>query len=217
MKKIFLLSIFALVLLAGCAGQRNEENPAAPDDREGDSSISGTYQLDTDASLIYWDAKKVVGGHSGTIGLQSGEISFEGGEPTQGSFVIDMDSVTVTDITEENSRQNLENHLKADDFFAVQDHPTARFDITRVTPYTGNEDYNYVIEGDLSLRGITKPQTVFADIAVDEETAQAVGGVKVDRTEYGMTFKSGKFFDDLGDGLIRDEFTLELDLVANRL
>jgi hypothetical protein len=38
--------------------------------------------------------------------------------------------------------------------------------------------------------------------------------IKLDRTDYDIKFRSGKFFPDLGDKLIYDEFELEVSLVA---
>jgi len=35
------------------------------------------------------------------------------------------------------------------------------------------------------------------------------GSVDIDRTLYNIQYKSGKFFDDLGDHLIYDDFTIQ--------
>ena len=43
---------------------------------------------------------------------------------TGGSFVVDMNSITTTDL-EGGSADKLEGHLKSDDFFGVQSHPKA--------------------------------------------------------------------------------------------
>ena len=49
--------------------------------------------------------------------LQNGNI-------TGGEFVIDMNSIACTDL-EGDSKGQLEGHLKSDDFFGVENHPTA--------------------------------------------------------------------------------------------
>ena len=40
---------------------------------------------------------------------------------------------------------------------------------------------------------------------------------EVDRTKYDITVRSGSFFENLGDKLVKDIFVLEMDLVADRV
>lgn len=171
----------------------------------------GIYTLDTQASNLYWEAFTPVGGHRGKIFIRSGEMSVSGGNPSQGSFMIDMGS-----IQGEGLPTGLLNHLASDDFFSVATYPTARFDITRISPYEGGEDYNFQVEGDLSIRDITKPIIVYTKIAQNEDGLTAKGMAMVERTQFDITIRSGSFFEGLGDKLIKDEFLIELDLLASK-
>ena len=42
------------------------------------------------------------------------------------------------------------------------------------------------------------------------------GEMKVDRTLYGIKFRSLKFFSDIGDKVINDEFTVGFDITASK-
>ena len=56
-------------------------------------------------------------------------------------------------------KAKLEGHLKSGDFFEVEEFPTASYEITKVTENTAG-DYNTLLEGNLTIKGITKPVTV---------------------------------------------------------
>lgn len=130
---------------------------------------------------------------------------------------MDMTSITNTDIENESTRVSLVNHLKSDDFFGTADYPTARFDITKVMSYEGEEDYDFIIEGDLSLKDITDSITMYARVDNDGDRLTGYVKAEVDRTKYNITIRSGSFFEELGDKLVKDNFDLEMDLVANRV
>jgi len=209
-KSLFLLTLISLIILSSCGADNNIFEIA----EESQIFVDGTYIVDLEASSLYWEAYKSIGGHMGSISLNKGEILVKDGQPSSGSFSIDMQSITNTDIENDAMRINFLNHLKSDDFFSVADYQTARFDITRIEPYKGDGNYNYQIEGDLIIRSITKPVTVLAKITMAENQLMAHGMVMVDRTEFDITIRSGSIFEELGDRLIKDEFLLEMDLVG---
>lgn len=216
MKKLtILLLAFLIPLLVACTG--GEEKMASIIKEPDEAFQDGVYTLDPKASTLYWEAYKLVGGHMGGISLKSGELVVQDGHPSSGSFVIDMTSITNTDIENESMRMSLVNHLKSDDFFGTADFPTARFDITRVTPYEGEENYDYEIEGDLSIKDITDSITLKARVESIGDRLTGYAETSVDRTKYGITIRSGSFFENLGDQLIKDEFTLEMELSADRM
>jgi polyisoprenoid-binding protein YceI len=167
-----------------------------------------TFKVDTQKSIILWNGKKVTGEHSGTIKLAGGTLSLSGTNLTQGSFTIDMTTITSTD----GAGARLEGHLKADDFFGVEKFPTANFVITKVTPAAAGK---LTVSGNLTIKGITKALSFPATLAVKGTSLTAVAkGVKVDRTKYDIRYGSKSFFDSIGDKAIDDEFTLDITLVA---
>ena len=134
----------------------------------------------------------------------------DGDQLTGGSFVIDMTSIACTDLKGETAGK-LEGHLKSDDFFGVNNFPTATFNITQVV--SRGTAGSYKITGDLTLKETTKP--VRFNVQITEEDGQkiATGDVSIDRSDFNVRYGSGSFFDNLGDNTIYDEFDLSIRLV----
>lgn len=170
-------------------------------------SISAqTKQVDAAKSSINWVGKKVTGSHEGTIGLKSGTLIFKKDKLTGGTFTADMTSLTVTDLKTGKGKENLEGHLKADDFFGTEKFPTSLLVFKKIAPKAAGI---YTVSGDLTIKGITKPITF--DLAIDATTATTT--LKVDRTKYDIKYNSGNFFQNLGDKVISDEFELKVALL----
>ena len=189
------------------------EGPAVPD--------TGTYEFDSSKSKIRWTGRKVTGAHSGEVSIKSGNFSMgEDGLISSGMITLDMNSITVTDIKDAKSNADLVGHLKADDFFGVDAHPEASYKITssELLQSTNGVKTNFKVTGDLTIKGITKSATAKL-VAVQSKNIKGnvsiAGAIKFDRTDYGIKYKSGKFFDALGDKVINDEVTLQVSLVAN--
>lgn len=154
-------------------------------------------------SNIVWKAYKVTGEHEGTIALKSGTLVFDGDQLTGGTFTIDMPSINVTDLSGE-QKGKLEGHLKSDDFFGVETHPTATFVITGVK---GSAD-KYTVTGDLTIKNNTNPLTF--EMTVGNNQANAT--LKVDRSKFDVRYGSPSFFNNLKDKAIYDEFDLNVTL-----
>lgn len=161
-------------------------------------------KINVEASKITWEGEKLTGSHEGTINLKDGYFEMEGGKLVGGEFTADMTTINVTDLEGE-SKGKLEGHLNSDDFFGVNNFPTASFTIK-----TAAEKSNgmYGISGDLTIKGKTNP--IAFDLKMDGDTASTT--LVIDRTKYDIRYGSGSFFDDLGDKTIYDEFTLNIML-----
>lgn len=161
-------------------------------------------KVDIENSNITWKGHKVTGEHDGYISLQQGTLQFDDkNQLTGGSFVMNMPTLTVTDLEGE-MKGKLEAHLKSDDFFSTDKHSTASFAITKVS----GKDGTYKVTGNLTIKGITHPNTF--EMVVSGNTAKA--DLKIDRTKYDIKFRSSSFFDNLKDKAIYDDFDLSVDL-----
>lgn len=162
--------------------------------------------VDVQASTVEWTGKKITGAaHTGNIELKDGFLNLtEEGQLTGGEFIMDMNTIIVTDLTGE-YKTKLENHLNDDDFFGVNTYPTSKLVITDVDHKEGN---HYTVTGDLTIKGKTEPVTF--DMKVEEGTATAK--VNIDRTKYGIRYGSGSFFSNLGDNTINNNFVLDVNL-----
>ena len=159
-----------------------------------------TKKVDIKKSEIEWNAKKVTGEHSGNILFQSGVLEFNGDKLTGGEFVVDMTTISNTDIDSEEYKNKLIGHLKSDDFFSVSTYPTSKLTLSSVKSMGDG----YHVNGKLTIKGKTHP----IEFHVTEKDGIFKGSMTVDRTKYDVRYGSGKFFDDLGDKMIYDEFTL---------
>ena len=93
-------------------------------------SVAFANPIVVKSGTINWTGYKVTGQHSGTLALQSGTLNIQDGQLLGGEFVVDMNSLTVTDL-EGKGKTNLEGHLKSDDFFGVaNDVPVIKKDLT---------------------------------------------------------------------------------------
>ena len=77
------------------------------------------YTVDSKVSSLEWTGKKVTGQHNGTINVDGGEIMVEDGKIVGGMVSINMNSIAVTDIKDEEMNGKLKGHLMSDDFFGV--------------------------------------------------------------------------------------------------
>lgn len=174
--------------------------------------VAGEYEIDKAKSTVKWNGKKVTGEHYGTVNVKGGNLQVDDNIVRSGIILMDMNSITVEDITNESTNKKLTGHLKSDDFFSVEKHPDARLELKNVIHKSGND---YTFTGDLTIKEITHPITFDAKMDVKNGSLTAKGDIEVDRTLYDIKFRSGKFFSDLGDNLIYDTFTLNFDVVAN--
>ena len=161
--------------------------------------------INIEKSSINWEGKKALGKHEGTVMLKSGALIFKGKKLVGGNFIVDMTTISSTDVSGK-SKENLDNHLKSDDFFGVEKHETSSLKFTSLKKKSKN---NYTITADLTIKGITNP--IIFDIALKGNSANAK--LTIDRTKYDIKYKSKTAFADIGDKFIYDDFTLDVNLV----
>ncbi|MFT4033170.1 MAG: YceI family protein [Siphonobacter sp.] len=171
-----------------------------------------SYKVDTQKSTILWKEKKVTGEHYGNVTLSSGTLTAENGQLKGGSFETDLRSLTVTDLKEQEYNQKLVTHLKGEDFFAVEKYPKSTFTISSVAVQAGNQ---VLVKGKLTIKGITKEISFPATVKAEKSQLTASATIPVDRTQYGIKFRSTNFFENLGDKAIHNDFELDIHLVAN--
>ena len=160
--------------------------------------------INVEESTIIWTGKKVLGQHTGTINLKSGELEMDGDKLIGGNFVVDMTTITVTDLEAGKGKEKLEGHLNSADFFDTTEFSEASFVITKV--FTSGNGYS--VEGDLTIKGTTLATKVKMSINGDTLTSN----VDVNRTKYGVRYGSASFFDNLKDNAISDNFELVVNL-----
>src|SRR5690606_33358012 len=210
MKKITLLSAIAALILASCAGNPEGKKAETSDSVEvSQTEIAGTtYNIDTTASKVVWTGSKVTGKHTGTVNIKNGTITVDNGKLTGSNVVLDMTSISSTDLEGE-FKEKLDGHLKADDFFGVATYPEATFLITEIKP--GATENDLVISGNLVIKGVSKNITIDAHVAeANENSVKATSNFNITRADWGVTYE-GK-----SDDLISKEINFDITLIANK-
>ena len=169
------------------------------------------FAIESAQSNIDWVGRKVTGAHNGTISIKEGTLTLNSGKLAGGEFAIDTTSIKILDVADPATNAQFAGHLASPDFFASEQYPEAKFVITLAEPACEN---NYNIEGNLTIKGITRPVSFTAVVNNANGIVNASGKVVVDRTLYDMKFRSGNFFKDLGDTLIYNNFDLNVSITA---
>lgn len=213
-KKLFSLVIpafFALAAVVSC----KKEKPLSSDSNEVATTKDGTqYVVDTLNSRVEWKGYKIFKSentsHFGTIKFESGDVTVKEGRLESGKFVADMASLTSEDLKNDTENLNkLNGHLKSGDFFEVEKFPTASYEITKVTP-SAEGDYNTLLDGNLTIKGITKPVQFKANVSVKEGLVNIATEPKdIMREEFGVKFQA-----PAENGVIKDEVTLQINVKA---
>ncbi|MBL6876479.1 MAG: YceI family protein [Chitinophagales bacterium] len=211
MKKINLslvaITVFALVTLCACKQDTSIEEVSVEENLSMEEPITGGFYLDKEKSMLNWKAKKVTGEHFGTIALTNGKFSFSNGQLTGGVAYADLTSIVVEDIKDKAMNTKLTEHLNSKDFFHTSEFPSATLKLD------GSTD-EAIAFGSLTIKDITHPIEFPFEVIENEGILTLSGSMLVDRTMYDIRYRSGKFFEDLGDKTIYDDFELSFIAVS---
>ncbi len=166
-------------------------------------------EVNTKKSNIKWIGEKIGSQHEGNIKLKSGHLEFDKDKIVAGSFVVDMTTITNTDIDDEDYSQKLVGHLKSEDFFGVEEFPAATFVLTRSSVFEGGKA---TLSGEITIKGTTEP----ISFEVERKGNKYTTNVEIDRSKFNVKYGSDSFFDNLGDKVIDDMFTIVIDLMVNK-
>ncbi|MPZ52981.1 MAG: polyisoprenoid-binding protein [Acidimicrobiia bacterium] len=174
------------------------------------TELSGTYNIDPSHSRFGFVARhamvtKVRGGFNEF----DGTIEVDGDDPTQSSAHIVFQAKSI-----DTRNADRDEHLKSNDFFAMNEHPELTFASTGVEKI---DDTNYRVTGDLTIRGVTKEITSDVEVtgaAVDPFGNQRVGfegAVEVNRKDWGVSWNAAL---ETGGVLVSEKVTLEFEISA---
>ncbi len=210
MKKHIVSILVLSILFISCKEKAKEEKTETATKTATEQVADANYTVNSETSLLNWKGFKPTGMHNGTVAIKSGSLEVKEGALVGGNFVFDMTAITVLDIpAEDDGNGKLKSHLESKDFFDVANNPTATFKITGVD---GN-----LITGDLTVKGVTKSIQFPAVLTTTETGVKlTVSTFKIDRTDYGIEYKSQKFFDNLKDKFINDEFEISFEVNASK-
>jgi polyisoprenoid-binding protein YceI len=213
---ISLITSIAFVF-TGC-GKSDKEVKVGETQKVNTTKEGKSLAVDLNSSRVEWTGKKVTGKHTGTINISRGEVIIDKDNITGGSIEIDMKTIVNTDLSDKEYNNKLINHLKSDDFFSVEKFPVSKFEITAVSPYSDAQKpgYNMIIKGNLTIKGVSKGISFPANIKIDNGMVTVNADFDIDRTEFNLKYGSGKFFENLGDKMIYDDFNIKFNITARQ-
>lgn len=179
---------------------------------------SATYQLDVKQSKLFWKGTKTVGSkHYGFLLFNASWLRTNaGGLPTDGMFIMNMNTITSTEHEKETANQKVSTELKGPAFFEVSKYPTTRITVKRILP-TGNPN-QFKVEGDLTIKSATHPIVFYALIKQKGNMLTADANLTIDRVKWGIhqdktESVTEQFFSGIKDKMIEDEIPIALKLV----
>ena len=213
-----ILNIFTVVAIGlavvACKDKADEAKTGKAEDAAKAETTSVKYIANKDASTIEWKGFKPTGSHNGVINIDNGVLTVNNGKVESGTFLINMNSIVVTDIpADDEDNGKLAGHLKSADFFDVAKFPTAAFEVTGFEVKDGKN----LLSGNLTLKekknNITIPVTVNETDGMLELSSETF---TIDRTKWDIKYKSKSVFGDLGDRFINDDMEMKISVKAKK-
>ena len=168
--------------------------------------IVGTWKLDPTHSTVAFSVKHLM--------ISKVRGTFESFDATIVTAEDPAESTieAVIDVASINTNQaDRDGHLRAGDFFKVEEFPTMTFR-SKGAKIDGDD---FAIDGELTLRGVTKPVTLkgeFGGIITDgygQTKAAANATTKINRQDFGVSWNAAL---EAGGMTLGDEVTITLDL-----
>jgi polyisoprenoid-binding protein YceI len=170
---------------------------------------TGTWKIDPGHSNVEFSVK-----HLGIATVRGRFHEFEGALEIGEDLASARAYGTVQTASVYTNEEQRDNHLRSEDFFHAEAHPELSFESTAIRQV---DDDAFEIEGELTMRGITRPITLKAEVQGiesdpwgNERVGLEVTG-RLNRGDWGMTFNQA-----LGSGnvLVSDRVKLSLDISA---
>jgi polyisoprenoid-binding protein YceI len=148
--------------------------------------LPGTYDIDVSHTSVGFVARHLmVSKTRGQFPVVSGSITI-GENPADSTVEVSIDAAGV-----ETGDERRDDHLRSADFFDVEQYPTISYRSTRVTPAAPG---HFDVDGDLTVRGVTRPvrlQVTFDGAVTDPWGNVRVGfaaSTEIDREDFGLTW-----------------------------
>ena len=156
-------------------------------------------------------------GHSPTIAIPDlqGEVRFNAGSPEDASLhlVIQAASLTVTDDISAKDRREIE-HKMHDEVLETEGFAEVIYQCPKASAVQkiGDDLYSAVLNGELSLHGVTQTQPVTARVVLKGDTLRATGEFSVRMSDYEIKPVSAAG----GTVKLKDELKLSFDINARQ-
>ncbi|MBO9704621.1 MAG: YceI family protein [Arthrobacter sp.] len=165
---------------------------------------AGTWTLDPSHSEAAWTVRHAgISKVRGTFGELAATVTV-----TDNDAVVDA---TIQSASISTGDANRDGHVKGEDFFDVENHPTLTFKSTSLE----GDGEDYKLNGELTIKGVSVPVTFdaeFGGVAVDpfgNTRAGVSAETTISRKEFGLTWNAAL---EAGGVLVSDKVKINLEL-----
>ena len=169
---------------------------------------AGTWIIDQSHSEVGFTAR-----HLMVSKVRGSFEKFSGTLTISDDFTASKVEATIDPASINTRDENRDNHLRTDDFFGVEAHPLWTF----VSTGLSSNGSDFALNGDLTIKGITKPITLNLEVlGVNKDPwgnikAGFSATAKINRKEFGIEWNAPL---EAGGFLVGDEVTLNLEFQA---
>lgn len=175
-------------------------------------TLTGTYVLDPDHSRVGFVARHaMVTKVRGSFRDVTASGHFDQDNPTKSTM-----SLTIRAKSVDTRNEDRDAHLRSNDFFDMENHPTIEFTSTEIEKV---DESTFRVTGDLTVKGTTKPITFDMEMtgpAIDPWDNVRIGlegRTTVNRKEWGLNWNAPLA---AGGILVSENVTLEFEASAIR-
>jgi len=155
-------------------------------------------------------------GHNPTITIRDflGEAQVNPEEPERSSLKITVktESLTVRDDISDKDRHEMERAMQQE-ILETSSYPEIVYECSNLSATKAGEgQYSVKLNGDLTLHGVTRPQTVPARVVLTGDSLRAFGNFSLLQTDYDLKLAS------VGGGAlkVKDELKFSFNLVGRK-
>lgn len=168
---------------------------------------AGTWTIDQVHSEVGFTVRHMmVSKVRGRFGKFSGQI-VTGETPLQSSVTAEIDLSSI-----DTNNEQRDEHIRSADFFEVEKYPTMTY---RSTGIREDGDGGYLVDGELTLKGVTKP--VELQLEIGGFGPDAFGGYRagfsaqatINRRDFGVNFNAAL---ETGGAVVGDKVTINLEI-----
>ena len=168
-----------------------------------------TYQIDKAHSEAAFQVRHLITKVRGRFADFDGTIAFDESQPAQSSVTFTVQTASI-----DTNSPDRDAHLRSEDFFAVERFPALTFVSTKITG-TGSDTFD--VEGDLTIRDITKRITLpvtFLGKAKDpwgNEKLAFETEITINRKDFGLLWNAAL---ETGGFLVGDDVKISVSVQA---
>jgi polyisoprenoid-binding protein YceI len=181
------------------------------------------YRLDVKKSKLFWksaknqDKKAPKDQHIGFILFNSGALNYTDGNPTRGTFSINMNSMRSTEAATAAGRKKVDDELRSEKFFAVSQYPVATMVVNKILPLP--DQTTFKVYGELTIKDVVKPIEFTAIMKPNGSTITATASTYISRANWNIMHQpkpTWNIFDQMKDVLINNDIPIRLYLVFTK-